>query len=134
MRLDIRFRHMDRSEALEDLTTDKVMHAVEGFLHRHDAHIQVWLISDLNRTNRGTGNFKCEIEVRCPRKKDYFISKVDEDMHYAIQEATDKLKILLDEAGKRELDQRTDIPDSIANPVFPMDQLDEPSVAYGQQP
>ena len=106
MRLEIRFRHMDRSEAVEDLATDKVMQAVEGFLHRHDAHVQVWLISDLNRTNRGTPRFICEIEVRCPRKKHFFIHKVHEDMHFAIQEATDKLKLILDEAGKKELDQR----------------------------
>ena len=109
MRLEIRFRHMERSDALESLTTDKVMQAVDGFLHRHDAHIQVWLISDLNRTNRGTGNFICEIEVRSPRKKDQFIRKEDADMHAAIQEATDKLKIILDEQGKREIRSRNDV-------------------------
>ncbi len=106
MRLDIRFRHMDRSEAVENLATDKVMQAIDGFLHRHDAHIQVWLVSDLNRTNRGTGRFICEIEVRYPKKKHFFIQKSHEDMHNAIQEACDKLKVLLDEAGKRELDVR----------------------------
>ena len=115
MRLDIQFRHMDRSETLEDFTSEKVTQAVEGFLHRHDAHIQVWLISDLNRSTRGTGNFKCEIEVRSPRKKDYFICKTDPDMHLAITDATDKLKTLLDEAGKRELDQRNQIPEDILN-------------------
>ncbi len=108
MRLEIRFRHMERSDALESLTTEKVMQAIDGFLHRHDAHVQVWLISDLNRTNRGTGRFICEIEVRSPRKKDHFISKEDSDMHVAIQEATDKLKIILDEEGKREIRTRND--------------------------
>lgn len=106
MRLEIQFRHMDRSEALEDLTNEKVMQAVDGFLHRHDAHVQVWLISDLNRTTRGTGSFICEIEVRCPRRKHFFIQKSDSDMHAAIQRATDKLKILLDEAGKKEISAR----------------------------
>jgi ribosome-associated translation inhibitor RaiA len=107
MRMEIRFRHMERSEALESLVTDKVTQAIET-LHRHDAHIQVWLISDLNRTNRGTGRFICEIEVRCPRKKEYFISKSDSDMHVAIQNATDTLKIILDEAGKKEITLRND--------------------------
>jgi ribosome-associated translation inhibitor RaiA len=108
MRLEIRFRHMDRSEALEQLTASKVTQATEGFLHRHDAHIQVWLISELNRTQRGSGSFICEIEVRCPKKKDYFISKSNHDMHTAIQNATDTLKVLLDEAGKKEVARRND--------------------------
>jgi ribosome-associated translation inhibitor RaiA len=106
MRLEIQFRHMDRSEALEALVTEKVSHAVEGFLHRHDAHIQIWLISDLNLTTRGTGEFCCEIEIRYPKKKQLFIQKKHIDMHNAIQEATDTLGVLLDEAGKRELDHR----------------------------
>lgn len=106
MRLDVHFRHMERSEALEDLTTEKVTQAVDGFLHRHDAHIQVWLVSDLNRTSRANGSFICEIEVRYPRKKHFFIQKTNMDMHTAIQEAADKLKILLDEAGKKEIDMR----------------------------
>jgi ribosome-associated translation inhibitor RaiA len=106
MRLDIKFRHMERSEALEDLATQKITQAAEGFLHRHDAHIQVWLVSDLNRTNRMTGSFICEIEVRYPRKKHFFIHKTNPDMHTAIQDAADKLQVLLDEAGKRELSMR----------------------------
>ena len=135
MRLEIQFRHMDRSEALEDSVTEKVTHAVEGFAHKHDAHVQVWLISDLNRTTRGTGVFKCEIEVRCPKKKDYFISKVDSDMYMAIQDATDKLKVLLDEAGKREIQQRTQIPaDILEGPVYTTEPAeDEVMGTYGHQ-
>ena len=106
MRLEIHFRHMERSEAVEALVTEKVMNAVEGFLHRHDAHVLVWLVSDLNLVNRGTGRFICEIEVRSPRKKDFFIRKESSDMHFAIQEASDKLAILLDEDGKRERSAR----------------------------
>jgi ribosome-associated translation inhibitor RaiA len=102
MRLDVQFRHMERSETLEDYALDKVTQAVEGFVHRHDAHVMIWLISDLNRTNRGTPEFKCEIEVRYPKKRDVFISKNAPEMHSAIQAAADKLKVLLDEAGKRE--------------------------------
>jgi ribosome-associated translation inhibitor RaiA len=99
---------MERSEALEDLTTDKVSQAIDGFLHRHDAHVQVWLVSDLNRTSRSNGSFICEIEVRYPRKKHFFIQKTNMDMHTAIQDASDKLRVLLDEAGKKELDMRQD--------------------------
>jgi ribosome-associated translation inhibitor RaiA len=113
MRLEIRFRHMDRSEALENLATEKITQAVEGFVHRHDAHIQAWLISDLNRLNRGTGSFICEIEVRYPKKKHFFITKSDRDMHVAIQQAANKLKVVLDEAGKKELDSRTHSPSSL---------------------
>lgn len=110
MRLDIRFRHMERSEALEDLTTEKVTQAVDGFLHRHDAHIQVWLISDLNRATRGTGSFICEIEVRYPKKHCFFIQKTNVDMNTAVQDACDKMKVLLDEAGKKEIDSRQEVP------------------------
>lgn len=102
MRLEIHFRHMDRSESLEDYAIEKVSAAVEEFVHRHDAHVQVWLISDVNRTNRGTGQFTCEIDVRYPKKRDLFISKSNEDMQRAIIEAVDSLAIVLDEAGKRE--------------------------------
>ena len=66
----------------------------------------VWLVSDLNRTNRGTPEFCCEIEVRYPKKKDVFISKENSDIHLAITEASDKLAVMLDEAGKREVARR----------------------------
>lgn len=114
MRLDVQFRHMDRSEALESLAIEKVTTAIDNFLHRHDAHIQVWLISDLNRTNRGTPNFICEIEVRYPPRKSFFVSKTSPDMNTALQDATDTLGVLLDEAGKKELDKRNTSP-SIPN-------------------
>lgn len=106
MRTEVQFRHMDKSDVLEDYVTEKVEQAVEGFVHRHDAHAMVWLVSDLNRTNRGTPVFCCEIEVRYPKKKDVFISKENADIHLAINEACDKLSVLLDEAGKKEISQR----------------------------
>ena len=106
MRIDVQFRHMDRSEVLEAYVTEKVTAAVEGFVHAHDSHVMVWLVSNLNRTNRGTPEFCCEIEVRYPQKKDVFISKADQDIHLAINEATDKLSVMLDEAGKREISRR----------------------------
>lgn len=99
---------MERSEALESLVAEKVMQAVEGFLHRHDAHVMVWLISERNRTNRGSGSFICEVEVRAPRKQTYFVAKQNMDMHIAIQDTTDKLKIALDEAGKKEIARRNE--------------------------
>jgi ribosome-associated translation inhibitor RaiA len=106
MRIDVQFRHMDRSEALEAYAIDKITQAVDGFVHAHDSHVMVWLISDLNRTNRGTPVFCCEIEVRYPQKKDVFISKADEEVHLAINEAADKLSVMLDEAGKKEIARR----------------------------
>ena len=106
MKLDIHFRHMDRSEALEDVVTEKVTQVIENFLHRHDAHVQVWLVKDVGSENRGAGSFTCEIEVRTPHKKDFFLHKSNSDMHVAIGEATLTLKTLLDESGKKELDNR----------------------------
>ena len=102
MKLDIHFRHMDRSESLEDIVTAKIDQVIEAVLHSHDAHIQVWLIADVGRENRGTGSFTCEAEVRLPQKKDFFLRKSDADMHVAINDAMLTLRTLLDEAGKKE--------------------------------
>lgn len=112
MRLEVQFRHMDRSESLETLATDKISAAVEEFVHRHDSHVQVWLISDVNRTNRGTPQFTCEIDVRYPKKHELFISKSDSDIVLAINEATNSLAIMLDEAGKKERSLRREQPTS----------------------
>lgn len=106
MRFDVQFRHMERSEVLENYAIEKITQAVEGFVHAHDSHVLIWLISDLNRTNRGTPEFCCEVEVRYPKKKDVFISKADRDIHVAINEAAEKLSVMLDEAGKREISKR----------------------------
>lgn len=110
MRLEIQFRGMARSEALESLVTEKIQQSVSGFLHRHDAHIMIWLISERNLANRGTGSFVCEVEVRAPRKQAFFVAKQDSDMHVAIQNAADKLKVILDEAGKKEIYLRNNPP------------------------
>jgi ribosome-associated translation inhibitor RaiA len=106
MRIEIRFRHMPRSEALESLVTERVVQASDGFVNRHDAHIQVWLVSDLNRTTRGTGSFICEIEVRYPPRKEFFIQKESSDMHVAIHEATEKLQDYLNDTVKKESEHR----------------------------
>ncbi|HVK61896.1 MAG TPA: HPF/RaiA family ribosome-associated protein [Bdellovibrionales bacterium] len=108
MRIEVRFRHMERSEALETFALDKVGQAVEEFGHRHDSHVLVWLVSELNLVNRGTGEFICEIEVRVPRRKQYFVSRASTDMHTSIVEAVDRLKTVLDEAGKKEISQRNE--------------------------
>ena len=107
MRLEVRFRHMERSEALEDLATQKVSAAVEGFNQRHSTHVQVWLVSELNRTASRLPSFVCEIEVRYPHKKDLFVSRESADMRSAIMEACDSLEMLLTEAGKKELEHRS---------------------------
>ncbi len=107
MRLEVRFRHMERSEALEDLATQKVSAAVEGFNQRHSTHVQVWLVSELNRTATRLPNFVCEIEVRYPHKKDLFVSRESADMRTAIMDACESVEMLLNEAGKKELEHRS---------------------------
>jgi ribosome-associated translation inhibitor RaiA len=108
VRLEIHFRHMSRSEGLESLATERITRAVDGFVHRQDCHVQVWLISDLNRTSHGSGAFTCEIEVRIAPKKTFFIKKESDDMVMALNDAAEKLHILLDEAGKKERGHRRD--------------------------
>lgn len=102
MKLEIRFRHMERSEALEDYATEKITQSLEHVLHRDEAHVQAWLISERNLTNRGTGWFICEIDVRVPPRKEIFVRKSGPEIHGAIQSAIDKMQLLLDEQGKRE--------------------------------
>jgi|GEM_PF-3405002 len=107
MRLEVRFRHMERSESLEELATQKVSAAVEGFNQRHSTHVQVWLVSELNRTATRLPCFVCEIEVRYPHRRDLFVSRESADMRTAIFEACDSLETLLTEAGKKELEHRS---------------------------
>jgi ribosome-associated translation inhibitor RaiA len=101
---------MDRSEALEEFVTDKLSQVIAEFNHSHDAHAQVWLVSELNRATRGVAGeqFVVEIEVRTPGKHRHFISKTANDIYLAIGSASDALKVLLDEAGKRQRSQRHD--------------------------
>lgn len=110
MNINIHFRHMERSDALESLVTSKVTRALEHCLHRPDANIDVWLISERNLTNRGTGWFICEIEVRYPPRKRLFIRKDADDMHVAIQDAADAIHTLIDESGKKETQLRKQTP------------------------
>jgi ribosome-associated translation inhibitor RaiA len=117
MRIDVQFRHMERSEALEAYAVEKISTAVNGFIHTHDSHVLIWLISDLNRANRGTPLFCCEVEVRYPQKKNVFISKTDQDIHLAINEAADKLSVMLDEAGKIAITRRRRLPQN-AQPSY----------------
>lgn len=121
MNINIHFRHMERSDALENLVTNKVTRALEHCLHRPDANIDVWLISERNLTNRGTGWFICEIEVRYPPRKRHFIRKEGDDMHIAIQDAADAVRTLIDEEGKKENQIRKHSPPAADVAAFPED-------------
>jgi ribosome-associated translation inhibitor RaiA len=103
MRIEIRFHHMDRSEALETYVNEKLSDVIDEVLHRRDGHILVWLNADTNRTTRANPTFVCEFEVRYPPRKDIFVSRSGADMHVAINEAVDSLRGLLREDGKREV-------------------------------
>lgn len=124
MKIDIRFRHMERSEALEEFVTNKISRALESSLHRQDAHIQVWLISELNLSNRGSGWFICEIYTRYPPRREFFVRKEASDMHVAILEAVDAARTLIDEDGKKVSQQRKQTPSvSSLPPIEPGDRL-----------
>ncbi len=118
MNINIRFRNMERSSALESLVTSKVTRALEHCLHRPDANIDVWLISERNLNNRGTGWFICEIEVRFPPRKRFFIRKDGADMHVAIQDAADAIGTIIDEEGKKEAQLRRQTPPAADIPTL----------------
>ena len=103
MRFEVHFNHMERSEVLEAYAADKVADVVEHFLHRQDAHVQIWLDAVHSRSQKGVPEYKAEIEVRCSPKKDLFVQKSDADMYSAINQAVDALKLVLREDGKREV-------------------------------
>jgi ribosomal subunit interface protein len=105
MRIDVRFTHMDRSEALETYVQEKLTDILDEVLHRHDGHVMVWLNAETNRVAKTVPNFVCEFEVRYPPRKDLFVSRSSADMYAAINEAIDSLRMLLREEGKREVQQ-----------------------------
>ncbi len=107
MKIDVNFRHMDRSETLENYVIGKVEDIVsEVMANRSHCHVMVFLVNEYNRNGRGQPTYQCEIEVRYPPKHDVFVHKSDRDIHIAINEATDTLRNLLNENGKREHDWR----------------------------
>lgn len=107
MQIEVKFHHMDRSEALETFVTEKVQDVIENVLQsRSHCHVMVFLNSEFSRVSRGNPLFQCEIEVRYPPRHDVFVRKVNNDMHIAITEATSALRTLLREEGKREQARR----------------------------
>ena len=106
MRIDVQFTHMERSEALEEFAIEKLEPILESMLNRESGHAQVWLVCDHSRHHqRGAPEYRCEVEVRYPPRKDVFVCKADEDIHAAIQEAAAALKSLLRSESKREIDE-----------------------------
>lgn len=110
MRLEIHFNHMARSEHLETFVRERLEPVIEGVLHRADCHVMVWLMNVHSRVQRGVPELRCEIEVRYPPKRDFFVAKSSDDMHLAIVDAVDALRIHLAEDGRREIDRRRSAP------------------------
>ncbi len=106
MRMEIHFNHMTRSEHLETFIRERLQPVIEGALHRDDCHVMVWLMNVHSRAQRGVPELRCEIEVRYPPKRDFFVAKSAEDIHIAIVDAVDALKLHLAEDGKREIHRR----------------------------
>ncbi len=106
MRLEIHFNHMARSEHLEAFVRERLEPVIEGVSRREDCHVMVWLMNVHSRAQRGVPELRCEIEVRYPPKRDFFVAKGADDMHMAITAAIDVLRAHLAEAGRREIDRR----------------------------
>ena len=107
MRTEIHFKDMERSEALESHALAKV-EPLTNYLHRSDCHVLIWLISVNSRFNKGTPEYKCEIEVRYPPKHDVFVSKTSEDIYEALNEASHAMAVLLRSRAKKEINTRND--------------------------
>ncbi len=106
MRLEFHFNHMDRSEALETYVRERLEPVVEDVLHRDDCHVMVWLITAHSRVQRGAPEFRAEIEIRYPPRKDFFVAKNSDDIHIAVVDAIAALREHIREDGKREIEMR----------------------------
>lgn len=106
MRLEFHFNHMARSEALETFVQERLEPVVEDVLHRDDCHVLVWLITVHSRVQRGIPEFRAEIEIRYPPRKDFFVAKSADDIHIAVIDAIDALREHIREDGKREIEMR----------------------------
>ena len=106
MRLEFHFNHMERSEALETFVTERLQPVIDDVLHRSDCHVMVWLITVNSRVQRGVPEFRAEIEIRYPPRKDFFVAKNADDIHVAVVDAIDALREHIREDGKREIDLR----------------------------
>lgn len=103
MRIDIQFGHMERSESLEAYAQDKFVGIVEEFLNRDDSHVQLWLVTEKSRLERGAPEFRCEASVRFPPRKEIFVSKSSDDMHDSINMAAKALEKQLRAHSKKEI-------------------------------
>jgi ribosome-associated translation inhibitor RaiA len=106
MRLEFHFNHMGRSEALETFVSERLEPVVEDVLHRDDCHVLVWLMTIHSRVQRGTPEFRAEIEIRYPPRKDFFVAKNADDIHVAVIDAIDALREHIREDGKHEIEMR----------------------------
>ncbi|GIL16345.1 MAG: hypothetical protein BroJett040_00960 [Oligoflexia bacterium] len=106
MRTEVHFTHMDRSEALESLALEKFEGIVEEFLHRDESHVQIWLVNEKSHGQKGEHQFKCEVSVRYPPKKEIFVNKTATDMHDAINMTASTLMQLLRDESKKEIKKK----------------------------
>jgi ribosome-associated translation inhibitor RaiA len=94
MRLEIKYSHLERSDATDAFVAEKA-EALRHLVHRHDCHLQVWLVAEKSRFGKGVPAYTCEIELRYSPKRDVFVSKTAEDLHSAIIDAVNATKNLL---------------------------------------
>ena len=106
---EIHFKGMVRSEALEEFALQRVESVLSEFLHRHDWHARVWLVTEHSRRSNGVPLFQCEIDVRFPHRKEIFIKKSNIDMYQAFGSALDSLKIAVRDYSKREIDNKKSV-------------------------
>lgn len=106
MTSEVHFKGMERSVALETYLLKRLEPLLTDFLHRHDWHARVWLVTENSRFKKGVPVYRCEIDVRFPPKKEIFIEKSSVDMYQSINRAIERLKVAAAEYSKREIDAK----------------------------
>lgn len=103
MKIEVRFTHMERSEALETYALEKVRSALAP-ADIGPGHTQVWLVCEHSKVSpKGAPEYHCEIDVRA-RGSESFVEKANADMRIAINDAATTLRSVLHERAKRVID------------------------------
>ncbi len=106
MQTQVHFTHMDRSESLEQFAIEKMEGVAHELLHRGEFHLQIWLVNEKSAQSKGPHQFKCEVSVRFPPKREIFIDKTSEDMYESIGLVENALRQVLREEAKKEIQKR----------------------------
>lgn len=105
MQIDIHFRDLGRTEALEAFLMDKIGNTMESFLKDdEDSHATVRVELERHRTLTRKPSFHCEIILKPTHQKGTIkVSKSGDDFHAVASEAATALRTILRRRSSRKI-------------------------------